>query len=247
MIWLYTFGIAIATGITGVFYVRDRIKMCNIYVNVAIDQTMWLSALVAHAITCVEVCSTIPRQVVLIERIQNAMEEISKSLAIGMNLGLLRREMIVRSWASFLAIVFSIALSFMVMSESARLDFRWMSLSGTITQLRLLQVTIYVHIVNDFLGRVRLELVRIGSIPGTQKRCVALEECKLIYSKISDIVQLVNAVFGWSLIAILTQHTSAITNSLYWTVYNVYYMQRFKLNLCEFDADSRIWSICINV
>lgn len=232
-LWIYSFGLAMVTAICGIFYVHNRIEMCNFYVNVAIDKAMWLCALVAHIITCIEVFATMPRHVKLLERIQTVMEEFSKRRSFGIDLNLLRQRLVFRNWSSFFAIVFSVALIGMVSEDTARVDFRWTAMSSCIIQLRLLQVTMYVHIANDLLGQLKKKLVRIGSQSGRRTRCNAIVECIQIYTMIGDIVGQLNAVFGWSLIAILLQNVSAITNASYWTVYNLYYMQRYEVNLCE--------------
>lgn len=235
LIWLYSFSLAIGTGITGIFFFRNRIKMCNVYVNVAVDQTMLLSALLAHVVVCCEVFGTIPKHVDLCQRFQMVLKVFHKRLAFSVNLDSMRRQSVFRSWTSFLAIVFSITLSVMLMNESARMEFQWIFLSGCVTQLRLIQFTMYVQFVNDLLGQLKLELVRIAAADsGCKKRCTALRECMDIYSMISEIVQILNAIFGWSLIAILIHNLCAITNSSYWTVYNLYYMQRNRLNFCEY-------------
>lgn len=233
LIWLYSFGIALASAINGYFFIRNQVRTTDVYVNVAIDQAMWLSAFVAHAIICFEVFATIPRHVQIFQRVQNVLQVFNKRLTNGINLGLLRQKYVIGNWTSFLAIVFGVALSLMVIDENALKDCKWVILSGTCIMLRLLQVTTYVNFVKELLDQLRLELVRIGTDSGTIKRCSALDECMQIYSMINDIVKLLNSVFGWSLIAILTQNVSSMTNTSYWTVYNLYYMQRSRLNICK--------------
>lgn len=234
MLWFYSLGLAITTAIAGFFYIQTRLQICNVNVNVAIDQTMWMFALVAHVIICLEVFATIPKHRDIMQRFQNIVKVLDEhELTQTFDLAGLRRKCVFRSWASFLCITFNAAMAVLVMSKSARVDFRWIVLSGCVIHLRLLQVTTYVHFVNELLRQLQSEVAAVANIHGSNMRCMALDNCKKIYSMVGEIVLLLNAGFGWSLIAILTQNMSGVTNVAYWTVYNVYYVQQGRLFLCK--------------
>lgn len=249
LIRFYSVVLAIITLIVAVFIFRFRLKVSNVHVNVLIDQAMWMAMCVAHFVTCIEVLVTMPRQVHFVRNMHLVTQIFSRRLMRNLDVEAIRRVCVCCSWISFMTIVFVISVSVLVISETSWMDFRWIALSWCAIQVRLIQVTTYVRFVNALLNELALELVRIRTIVDTGKRCSMLEDCMQIYSVLGDSVTQVNALFGWSVMAIFAQNLCGITNTCYWIVYNVYYMQRFTLSVCKLckipadgDSDSDIES-----
>lgn len=233
LIWFYTLAMAITSVAIVGYLFWFRIQLTNVPVNLLIDQTMWISICISHSITCLEVFVTMPLQVQYVRNIYLVTKIFSRRLMRDNNVGALWRKCVYCSWVNFMTIVFVITVSLMVASDESWNDFRWIAFAWCAIQVRLVQVTTYVRIVNELLKELALELRRIKTIADPVKRCSRISDCKVIYSVIGDSVNQVNGMFGWSIMAIFTQNLCGITNTCYWIVYNVYYMQRFQLSVCE--------------
>lgn len=110
--------------------------------------------------------------------------------------------------------------------------------SKWILQLRTIQVLFFIYLVRDRMIIVNKEIIQIQkeftnrTAPTDRMQTISITECttfhrilnlKTVYGELYDICESINDVFGWSLLAIVTQSFIDLTCNCYWIFHNIVY------------------------
>lgn len=218
----------------------------SLSLSTSIATAAFITIISAHLVIAIETPFKSKTQVVLIRKFSVVDQLFSSRWGVAKTYPEEKRKVFFLNVGLILIIVFIKAvLLIYACSQDRMFNFMYSSIySSWIMQLRSIQVLFFVHLVQNRLTLINIELVNIRNecnFPGNPRdrnvkpvfthvnvmsgklsihdRLIVLKQ---IYGELYKICTLINTIFGWSLLAIITQNSIDFTINGYWLfqVYN---------------------------
>lgn len=185
---------------------------------------------IAHLITIIETLANIPKQALIVQN-NNEIIRLLQQCDICYDIKIrLEKSQRKSSWKCF-----GLCISIVLFRTTAILPFLWAVywpnlrfelFSWLVVHARIFQVTLDLCQLADQLSALKELLIL------TEHRIKHLEMATQIYACIRCTNVLINSTYGWSLVAILLQHTMDLVNCSYWIAFNIVETLSGMLNLC---------------